>query len=392
LRTEGYLVLVVAGFSVGVLLARAPYDAALASQMRHDISQYVDVLILLCRASIVVGVFTLWKPGLIVWSLSSTFSALVGIALLRWQAHRQVPGFHMTFRSISRNGFRDIAGMTGYTSALRVADWIALSGTPLMLSYLLGPSAVAHLAPAIAIVAMFQPLARSFLTQLLPVVARANVVGEQVRIQRTFLEGARFGLLTTGAAAALIASLADPLIAAWLGPGFEDTARVLRLLCLGEIAQASVGAAFPIWLGIGRLRVPAAIALGAAFIGIAAGAWLISEMGLGLVGAGIGLVGAQLIRVTTEWWRAATILGIRVRAYLRESLVGPVTSLLAGVAVSSLVQWSLDRAPFLELVAAAFAGGLAISALAWTIGLRPLDRERLVEHLRSGLASSLPRR
>jgi O-antigen/teichoic acid export membrane protein len=385
---QAHALLLFAALSVGVTLLRSVYDAALWSQLRHDIPYYVQILSVLLRAGIVVVTYLVWSPQMVIWSLSSLVGALLAIVILRRQAHRQCPGLELSPRLVSRRGLRDLAGFSVYTSLLRLSEWMWLSSSPAVISFYLGTGAVAHFAPAAAVVSAFQPLSRAFLVQLTPVVTKTHAAGDRVRLARLFLESTRYSLLSNGAASVLIATLAFPLCELWLGKGFGDTAWVLALLCVRELLHASIGGAFPIFVGTGSLRAVALVSLATAVGGMALGAYLVGPAGIGIAGSAIAFVATQAFRIAFDYWRASSLCGVPHLHYLREAVLGPSVSLAATGVSSLLVQHLLEADPLVEILAATGVAGLAFAVSAWSLGLKAADRDRLLAFARSAIGNA----
>jgi O-antigen/teichoic acid export membrane protein len=258
-----------------------------------------------------------------------------------------------------------------------------LSG-PLIIGYFLGPSLVAHYTPANAVMLQLQLLSGAFLAQMTPVVTRAHAQSDLARIRRMLLRSTRYTLLITAGMMLLLASVSDEFVFIWLGPGFEDTALVLVFWCMSGILRAFMGAAFPVFLGTGRIRGITSFEVALAVFTISLSAFLVGWTPLGVIGAVLPLLAGQVIRTTVYNFLACKILGIDAAEYARESFIGP-TLCLGALAVTSMTLRNLIEAePLVRLFGIGTIGFLVYSGLSWVVGLNAQDRLKVRGYAGSG--------
>ncbi|MCP4004599.1 MAG: oligosaccharide flippase family protein [bacterium] len=385
LLPESSTAVILIAFALSISLLTAPFGAALASQLRYDISRYTEIAGSLLRASFIVVVFLAWDARLFVWALGSLVASLLGFFVLRYQARRLCPELQIRREFVSRTGFRDLASFGAYTSVSRLGTWLTQNSGPLVVSLFLGVSAVAHYTPAMVFVLSLEPLSRAFIWQLVPVITRTNATGDLARLQRVLIRGTRYTLLLSGGAAVFVGTLADPIVAAWLGQGFEDTATILKLWCVTSVLSSATGPAWTLFVGMGRLRLMAVLNLLVAFFGLGLGVWLMQSTQLGISGPPIGMLAAQCILSPIYIAYSARICRIGVLRYLRHSFLGPALCLAALAPMTVLISGRWADEPLLALVLAA-AGSIPVYlGLIWLVGLSPDDRQTAREYLRDGL-------
>lgn len=391
LRDEAWLVLVIASGSLGALLLRAPYEAALASQLRFDINEYTQIFGALFRPLFIVVMFWLWEPRVEVWALAALVASVLILAVQRRQAHRCSPTLRLAPSLVTRRGLSDLAGFGAYTSLLRLALWLNEQSGPLVLSFFLGTAAVALYTPAVVLSVSLQPLWRGFLSQLTPVVTRAHATGDIRPIERVLVRSTRYALLVGGGPVVVVAALAPTLIEAWLGPGYEVTAWVLVAWSARSLMQQATGAAFPVFMGTGNLAQMALlnVVLGALGLGLAVA--LVAWTDLGALGPALAVAATQLPRSLVYFAYTTRIVGISRTHILRESFIGPSICLLALAAAALALQTSLSLAPLAELFACAIPSLALYAALAWSLGLTEEDREKVRSYARRGAGLALAR-
>ena len=79
LAADTWWVLVAAACSIALSLLRAPYEAALASQLRYDVIQYCEAAGIVFRAVFIVACFTIVGPALIFWGLAALTWSLTAL-------------------------------------------------------------------------------------------------------------------------------------------------------------------------------------------------------------------------------------------------------------------------------------------------------------------------
>jgi len=384
---EALATLIIVAISLGVSLSTIPYDAALVSQLRHDVKHYTDMARAPFRALIVVVCFSIWDPRLVVWALAVLLAAIFTMTIRGWSAHRICPSLRIRRGFVSRRGMRDIAAFSVYTWVTQISAWVSLGSGALIVGPFLGTAAVAHFTPAVVLAGALLPLPRAFLVQLWPVVTRAYTAGDGGKVQRILVRSTRYSLLVGGGASAFVGSLAFVFIPVWLGAGFRDTSVVLVLACASILLQAAAGGAYSVFVGSGRLRGVALFDGIAAILNVVVSLYCVGWRDLGIAGAAIGMLVAQIVRTGGWIFYSARISGIGFGRYARESYLGPVVCLGVLTLTSVGVQWILDASAIVEL---AIAGGLSLlvfAASTWAIGLNEEDRDKAMAYAQRGWSS-----
>jgi O-antigen/teichoic acid export membrane protein len=383
---DGRVALTLVALSLGISLVSTPYSSALASQLRHDVQYYTEMVGSLLRAAFIVVVFSSWQAELSIWAAAALLASVASLLVMRWQSYRQCPRLELRRDLVTRRGFQDLAGFSAYTGVSQLATWLNLQSGPLVISYFLGSGAVAHYAPALVLTLALRSLSGAFLFQLQPVLTRAYATSDFALVRSVLMRSTRYSLLLSGGAALWVGALALVLVPSWLGDGFQDTSVVLMLWCANTALHACAGGSFAIFMGTGRL---AGIARLNAFLatlatGLAVG--LVGFWGYGVVGAALAALAAQIVRTTVYVALATRICEVGVGRYLREACAGPVVCLM-GLAVTAIgALTALEATPRIEFVTAGALSLLVFAALAWPIGLNAADRAKAASYARRAYA------
>lgn len=389
LRSEGAMALLLTATSAGLTLIGVPFMAALFSQLRHDVEQYVGLTRGLIAAAAIVAVFELSGPGIVKWALVNAVAGLGAFWIFTRQARRHCPTLRIGVDKVSRRGFDDIASFGAYTTLIGAAAWVNMQSGPLVISRLLGTAAVAHFSPVVGIMGIFAALQTAFMSPLRSFLTKAHATGDEAVIRRVLIRSTRYSLVATGGAVLLLAALAYPFVQAWLGEGFEDTAQVLALWALGWLFQAGTGASYGIYVGTGRLRLLTAVNVGIALLSLCLGVYLVGWTSWGVVGVAWGMFAAQLIRSVCFFFYSAYLCSVGRWQYLREGFVGPVACLLPLGAIAYALQARVELKPIVEVLVAGGVAGAVYLPLVWWVGLVDDDRRR-ASHYLARLRARLP--
>ena len=134
---------------------------------------------------------------------------------------------------------------------------------------------------------------------------------------------------------AMVWIFADPFIGLWMGPGYESSGTVARVLVTASMLQFAVGPLVSVVYAVGTFKPLALATAIEAALNLAASLWLGSRVGV--IGVAWGtLVPLLLVRIAivTPW--AASLAGIKPRELLTAAF-RPVVVAAATIAVLSSV-------------------------------------------------------
>lgn len=280
------------------------------------------------------------------WSLGAILGAVM--------AGGAAPGFRLgSLRSAFAHA-REAAAFGGplqITNGLSVANlhvdkfllsrWVALAAvTPYELGARVASAAVTF--PQLLLLAV------------LPAVAELHARGEDGGIRALYVRGNRYVLVATGAVVAALFAAADRLFLAWLGPGLETAAFLLRGLTLALGCAMLAGMASTVARGIGRTDIEAWFHVVSLSVHVSLSLWLLPLIGIRgtviavVTGNVAGAIVLLLLLARTLRWSWPDLLA-------GQNLV-PVLATGAGV----LVGWLAHRL---------LPGGSGLAAWAGVVGV-----------------------
>lgn len=217
------------------------------------------------------------------------------------------------------------------------------------------------------------------LSALIPAVSDLDARHEEASLQRLYMASSKYLAAVAVPLLLFTAASAGIVIHAWMGPGFEVAAGVLRILALGLIANVVPGAAVAVALGKGR----ADLQMKAGLISMACNLVLTVALLWWMGFWGVPIATALSMLISCVWFLHAMkpLTRIGARAWAREALWWPALAATPGALCCFAGDWVLrgwdTRGPNLaaSLVAAAVFGVLYLAVLRCTPFLSKADLE-----------------
>ncbi len=264
--------------------------------------------------------------------------------------------------------------IAGFASLTLLADSMLFVGTRMdtvVIAAIRSAAAAAPFAAALKLQSALQSLTFPIYLLFMPMVSELWGAGQRAEVGRRFVLATRIAAQVTLPAAFALALFAEDITHFWLGadaPGV--TAEIIAVLVASQALTLSVSPAERTLIGIGRVRVIAAIAVVEGISNLALSIVLVSEYGA--IGAAFGTLLTYGLVAPVKLPIAARATGCGFGHLLRTGLAPAVLSTLPG-AVWMLVAWAFLPDQGMRLLVG-FTGGLAICL---ALGIRQVGVGRL---------------
>lgn len=365
------------GFLFGQL--QAYLNSLPGAMLRYDVSGRIEAAFgtLLPLATVTLLALGQGLIGVIV--LRVALSA-VQIGVLALSLRRLLPAFAPAWPDAALR--RQLLSFSGYSFLSRLAAVTYAQADKLMIGARLGLSAVAHYAVPTTLSNRVMSLVFRLSGVMLPHASALATAGRHEELADHYLTATRHLFYLNGCIALLLAGLAQPMLALWIGPDFARAgATVMALIALAQWVDSTTNLPSLVNDAVGHPRVTGVFALARAVLG------------LGCIGGGIelaGIVGAAAGHLVASLLMAAVFVryvhGRSVPVALgplwRQSYAGPllwlvpVAALAFGLAPWADTWWRLCVA-LSVVIGVAAAGG-------WWGVLSPALRKRLQARLLRG--------
>ena len=368
----GRLVLLMIALQVALYFPFSMYGGVINGFEQYYVNNVVGTAFNVATAA--VNVLVLWLGyGLVELVAATTVMRVLPFFAYRRNAYKVFPDLRLAWSLVRRARFREVTGFSAY---LAVIDWSARLNYATDAFYL----GVFMNTAAVAVYAIAQRLADALLrmtnqlhTFLFPAVVYHAVEGRTEGQQHLLITANRFQLAIAVGLCGAIGAVADVLIPAWVGPGFEDSVLAVQILAFVVVLRAWIAMPSTVLKGNNQHRWLAAIAFAGAVANLLLSIPLVKSWGI----PGVAIGTAIPVTVTCAGMifpRACRVVGLGVARGYRLIVWPAVWPAL--VVMTALFVTRQFVPPRLSLVLAHIAaGGTLYAAIFLRFGLSHPERQ-----------------
>jgi O-antigen/teichoic acid export membrane protein len=288
----GQIVLLIVSLQFATSMAFSVFGGVINGFQRYDLNNLVGGASSVAAAAVNVLVL-LAGYGLIELVAATTAVRLLAYVVYRMNAYRVFPGLRLRLGLFRRARLREVTHFSVYMGVIDWANKLNYSVDALVIGAFLNTSAVAVWSVGQRLADTTQRLTNQLNDVLFPTVVDNDASSRLGRLQSIFLLGTRFSLATAVPLGGALILMAGPLVRAWVGPDFADTAIIVQLLTLTVIIRVGNATAMTLLKGAGRHRLVAFANIVTALVNLGLSVAIVRP--LGLPGVAIG----TLVPVTT---------------------------------------------------------------------------------------------
>ena len=314
----GRAILLIVAVNVALRMIFALYGSVIVGFQQYHLNSVTSIVTSLMVA--VVNVIVLLAGyGVVALVAATTTVRLLAYAVYRLNAYQVFPGMQLRWRSVRLNRLREVSEFGAFMFLLDWAYKLNYSADVLVIGALIGAPAVALWTPAQRLADVTLRLTNQLSEAMFPLVVDSDAGRRAERLRRIFLQSTRLSLAMTLPIAGGLVCLARPLLTAWLGQTFADTAVVVQILAAVVVIRVGSSTASIVMKGAGLHR---RLTLLITFMGIANIALSVALAGrLGLRGVAIGtLVPVGVIAIFGIFPMACRRVGVPLIRAVRQAL------------------------------------------------------------------------
>lgn len=225
----GQMVLLIVAVNVAMHFAFSVYGGVINGFERYYINNVVGATFNVIGALVNVAVL-LMGYGLVELVAATTLVRIVPYWIYRRNAHKVFPELRIRPAYFRRERLRELTGFSAYFAVIDWSARLAYTTDTLILGMFLNTTVVAVYAVGQKLADALHRMTNQLHTFLFPAIVHQAVEGEADAQRRVLVKATRFQLSVAVALCGAVATDADVLIRAWVGPGFDAAALVLRLL------------------------------------------------------------------------------------------------------------------------------------------------------------------
>lgn len=358
------------------------YGGVVVGFQRYHLNNVVSIVMAVMVAAVNVAVL-LAGFGLVELVAATTGTRLLCLLLYRRNAHAVFPEIRIRVREFSRARLREVSGFSVYMLLSDLGHKLNYAADTLVIGAFMGPAAVAVWAPAQRLSHLLTRLTNQLNDALFPIVVDSDATDRTGRLRETLVHGTRLSLAMVVPLAGAVAFVAHPLIEAWVGPTFTDTALILQCLAVLAVLRVGTSTASIILQGAGEhARLTA-------YIGVTGLANLALSIALvkpyGLIGVAIGsIVPVAAMSAMATFPGACRRVGIPLSRGVRQAVwpaVWPAIPVIGWLQVSPL----FEDARGLSLIVALGVGAAIYVTLFLGMALGRQERTGYIRRLRDVL-------
>lgn len=351
------------GFPLGVS------GGVLEGLQQYSVLNWTSITATVARAILIIVAlrdgYGLLMVAFITVSLPVLTSIIRGVVAMR------ILHAPISFRSVNRSTFREIAGYSGISFVMIISARLRFKTDSVVIGTFLSASAITYFNIGSRIVDYAGEVVESLAQIFVPMSSHSEALGDLDRLRKIFVAGNRACSFTFFPLAAILVVLGKSVIEAWVGQRYVATSYpVLIILLSSAILVQAQGASVRILMGIGQHRTWAIVTLIEGVVNLVLSIALVRPYGI--VGDALGTtIPLALTMLFILPWHLCRKLEIRMVTYLREAYALPVLVCAPLVAVLLLMQrWFVPHNYPGLLEQLALAGIVYGLALAWAIASR----------------------
>ena len=378
-------VLAMIGIRIAIGFPMTVFGAATTARQRFALNNLVATVIALLNGA---ATFALLALGYRVRAVvtATTVMALLGYVAYAWTAKIAFPELRLRASAFSGALVRDVTAFSLYVFLIDIAIQIGFNLDNVVVGAALGTSAVAVYAVTLRLADTQRQVSCQFNTLMFPVVVRYDAANDPAALKLMLIDGTRLSLTLVCGVTVCLMGFASPLIARWMGPGFEASVLPLQVLALTGVVLVGQGPLGSILMGTGRHRLVAFASLGEAVANLILSVLLVRRFGLlGVaVGTGVPVFIANLFILAPA---ACRQLRVGILAFARTVAVGPLVGALVAALTGSALRDALPPQSIAAILAEGALVGIVYLAAVWSIGFDRAVRERYSAFARQLLLS-----
>lgn len=374
------LIMLIIGVRVAVGFPMTVFGAVATSRQAFALNGSIAIASSLASALVTWAVL-IRGHGLVPLVAATTSVALVAYVGYAASAKHVFPALRIRPSAFNRTRVREVTAFSAYVFLIDLAIQLGFNVDNLVIGGALGTAAVAVYAVAHRLTEYQRQLCNQLNGMLFPIVVRFASTAPE-RLRQAAIEATRVGFGLVTVATVCLVGFADPLVAAWMGHGFEDAILPVYLLAIASVVLVVQQPLGNVLLSAGRHRFVAWLAVGEALANVAISLLLVRPYGLAGVAFGTAAP-VVLANVAILMPVACRTLGVPYGRFLAETARPALIALAPTVAAVAVLRAVAPAAPSLLEVLALGGCAAAIYALTFvTLGLPTGVRSRYIAYAR----------
>ncbi len=383
-------VLAMIGIRVAVGFPMTVFGTVTTARQRFALNNLVATAAALANGAVTFAVLAAgYRVRAVV--AGSTAVALLSYIAYAWTAKKAFPELRLRFSGFSRHLVRDVTAFSLYVFMIDLAIQIGFNLDNVILGAAMGAAAVAVYTVAVRLADYQRQVSSQFNSLMFPVVVRYGAANDPEALRRMLIDGTRLALMLVCGVSVCLMGYAVPLVARWMGPGFDGAILPLYILALMGIVIVGQQPLGSILLGTGRHRLVAFTSLAEATVNLLLSLALVGRYGA--VGVALGsLIPVTAANVLILGPAACRQLGVPIARFARSVLTGPIVGAIVAAIAGAMLRHSWPTQSIAGVLLQGATVGVIYLLAVWLFGFDHDVRERYSAYGRELFISLLRRR
>jgi len=347
--------------------------AVLSGLQRYDLSATVGSGMVI--GNLVATAYVLaTNDGPVVLLAGMGLVSIVGAAVSTLLAWRELGDVRLSPNHVSAKAMGSILHFGGMLFLMQVAVLVIQQQTDrLVLATFVGAAAIGLYEAAAKLSGLVDQMMAMPISALVPASSQMDAQQRPEALRALFLRGTKYTLAFAAPIAVGLMTLARPVLGAWLGRQFVSQAFAAQVMLFQWLFYLNVAVAFPIFIGIGRVRFLARYTLTQAALNLCLSLVLVRP--LGILGVVLGTTIADIVVFPFGVAYTLRELKVGVGEYLRRVVLPTYPFLVITVIVGLACVATGVTDTLLGVAVAGLSSVFACWLAIFAFGFEPSERQ-----------------
>lgn len=358
----------------GMLMAGIRYDWSAAISIARNVAYYGAIWLSL-RAGL----------GVVAIAVTSLLVALLERRALRAACRARFPSLDVSPAKFDRT---KVGMMFDYGSKILVCqlgDILRFRLDSIVIAWFLGAALVTPYAVGVRLVEGFSRLVMSFTGTMLPVFSQYQGRGDHDAIRLALLKATKAGSVLSAFIGLSVIFYGRAFIQRWLGPGFDDSYKVVVVLSLAYIIGLPHSPGVNLLYGLSKHKAYAVLSVCEGLANVALSVLLLRHFGI--VGVALGTLTEMCVfKLLIQPLYVCRVVELPLRAYLVDTILATLLKTAVPLGLYFLAVAPVVRPDYLRLAALGALQAAAFAPAAFYFILDAEERRAVVGGARRALA------
>jgi O-antigen/teichoic acid export membrane protein len=341
------IVILLLGFSVSIGFPMRAFAGILTAKIRYDLLSCLDLTKLFLRSTLIVF-FIKAGYGLVALAVITVSVDLFGHALNIWFVNSVFKKIKISINNFRKNRIRTLLNYSKYSFLNDLADILKTKLGTVIIAAFLNLSLVTYYFLATRLIEYFTELIVSTLGTMVPVYSKMEGRNDYNSIRRWLFTSTKISVFVSFFVGLSIMFYGQSFIFRWIGPEYNDTFKVLIILCTASIFDLMQVPGTGVLFGISKHKFYAYANCIETFLSVVLSIILVNLYGI--YGAAMGsAIGMVLLKLFVQPIYTCHIINISLIDYYFKTILWTATKLVLPLLIYFYIIKDMLQANYLNI-------------------------------------------